>query len=492
MALRTRITAAVAFLTLVLAVAGGVAYDAYLDHATRATLAHALLRRAARVQLAIAERAVTLPASGDARPVPDQAVVQVASAHRMLYTTGLAGGSPLLTDAEQSRARVGPIWLVRSSRLWSSPHLILAEAVRGAPGDVLAVGTSMDPVRDSMRAAREGLVVAGVLVVLAAAWGAWLFAGYALRPVDQLRAEAEALAAGRSEALLGVPATHDELAALAGTFNSMLARSRESSVRQRNFVAAASHELRTPLAGMRADLEMASRGVAVRGLENRLAARVEHLSEVCDGLLAVAEGHRASIVVDLVVQPLEPLVAQSLETLAPAAEDAGVALVLDAESGAAAAVDPVRFRQIMDNLIANAVAHSPSGAAVVVSVLSEHHGAAVEVRDQGPGFGEEMLASAFEPFVKGRRQHGRSAGYGLGLTIVDLVVRAHGGSVELVDMAGGGASARVLLPLQHSDGARGARPLLQRARRHLRGAAATTRHRSRTAPGPARTKGVQT
>ncbi len=450
MALRYRIVAAVAALTVVLAVAGGTGFYLYLGRATRATLEYSLSRRAARVQAALSSNLLTLAAPGvTAHPVVDQAVVQVLGPSGVAYTTAVAGGSPLVSRSEMPRTAKAPIWLVRKEPGWANPHLVLAEAVSGKPGDVLAVGASMDQMLDSLRLAREALLGAAALAVLLSGAGAWMLAGAALRPVEALRAEADRLEPGAAAEYLPVPPTGDELAALAETLNAMMARSRAASEHQRRFLAAASHELRTPLAGMRAELDLAADGPhhgSYEGVLSRLAARVDHLGRVCEGLLIVAQGEESTLPLRKRLQPLEPIVLDALEAVGPVAARCGVDLVLDTSGEAVALVDAVRARQVLDNLLANALAHAPAHSAVTVAVHADGTGVLLEIRDEGPGFGPSMLAHAVDPFARSPEGGGRPGGCGLGLTIVELIVRAHEGTLRLSDPPGGGALVRVEWP----------------------------------------------
>lgn len=452
MSLRTRIALAVGALTLMLCAGAGVAFDAYLGSATKATLVHALRRRADRVQGALAGHLLALAALGQVvQATPDQALVQVFGTGGLRYTTVAAGPLALLGPSDTERARHGAIWVVRRRASWHSPRLILAEPVGTSPGEVLVVGTSLDQVDDSLRRVREALLVGGAVAVAVASGGAWLLAGAALRPVEALRAQADQLCLGPPEAYLSVPGTRDELAALAVTLNGLLERARSAAEHQRRFVAAASHELRTPLAGMRAELDRAGLQSQSSGELDvamvRISGRVEHLTRVCEGLLLVALGDHAGLVVHPRHQRLEPVVLAALDSVRPLADQANLALVADTDPDLQAFVDPVRLREVVENLTTNAIGHAPPGTAVSVTLCGEGSAVTLRVRDHGPGFGAEMLARAFEPFARGRtlNQPGRQ-GAGLGLTVVRLIVLAHGGSVELSDHPDGGALVTVTLP----------------------------------------------
>jgi hypothetical protein len=215
-------------------------------------------------------------------------------------------------------------------------------------------------------------------------------------------------------------------------------------------VAAASHELRTPLAVVRAEVELAQHPSRtpddVRASLNGLAPRIEQLVRLSDDLLLLASGDEGALRLHVAIHQLEPLVAMSLQALSTTAESRGIALLLDAEPGVTAAVDAVRFQQIVDNLVANALEHG-SGELVEVSVRAEHGEAVLEVRDHGQGFPDDLLERAFERFTRGdTARRGSRRGAGLGLAVVRLLVEAHGGTVTARNMGDGGASVVVRLP----------------------------------------------
>ncbi|MHB1510996.1 MAG: sensor histidine kinase [Acidimicrobiales bacterium] len=215
-------------------------------------------------------------------------------------------------------------------------------------------------------------------------------------------------------------------------------------------MAAASHELGTPLAAVRAELEVASM-TDTTDAERRqalevVATRVDQLVRLTRDLLLLAVGDERATTSQLVVQAIEPLVAESLRGCRSRADARGVALVLDADPGVACAVDAEHFRRIIDNLVANALTHAAGSPAVEVRVRRGAEGVLIEVRDAGPGFPEWFLPHAFDRFSRaGASRPGRQAGAGLGLAIVRTLVEAHGGVVTAANRAEGGAAVLVVL-----------------------------------------------
>lgn len=397
MALRLRLALVVAALAATLVAGGSVAFALSMSAGTRATLEHSLQRRARRVDAQLGGHLLPVAVHG-AQLIPsvDQSTVQIiGTSGRLVYTTAAAGSTPLISGPMLALARRGPVWWQQRQAGWDNPHLVLAEPAGVGIADVVVVGASLDQVTDTAHRVDLILELAGPLVVAASAVGAWLLAGSALRPVERLRAQVQEISAGNPRARLAHPGTRDELAALANTFNDLLDRLCGSLDRQRQFVAAASHELRTPLAALGAELEMAGRGTPGAGdlaeVTGRLAGRVAELVRLADGLLTLAQADEGGALLHVEPRPLEPLVAASLAGYRSVAERNGVTMVLDADPFVVAPVDAIRFRQVVENLVDNAVRYSPSGALVEVGLRRMGTTAIIDVRDHGPGFPAEFL-----------------------------------------------------------------------------------------------------
>ena len=472
MPIRLRLAVIVGLLVSVLVAGGGLLFTSRLVHDMRATLARTLRQRARRVDAQLL--AHLLPLSAHPRPAPDQSIVQVLTdTGAVWYTTGAAGRSSLVGtsrfDAVVHTAR--QLQVDRAG--WRNPRLVLAEPGPSGTGTVVVVGASLDQVLDSNGHVDLALLIGGPLVVLLSAAGAWLLAGRALEPVERLRARAAQISASDPSGLLPVPSTRDELAALASTLNDLLDAVHTSVRDQRHFVAAASHELRSPLAALHAGLEMASQpGAGPEALHDALGhaiVRVDQLVELTDRLLLVAQADDGALHLHTKPWPVGPIVADALELHRDRAERRGVLLVLDADPDASASVDEPLLRDVVANLLDNAVRHSPAGAAVEVSVRSGGHspptdtnghsppdrtnghipptGAGITVRDHGFGFPPGFLPDAFKPFSRPDGARDRATGgAGLGLTIVQRIVEAHGGQVHLTNHPEGGAIVSVVLP----------------------------------------------
>ncbi len=259
-----------------------------------------------------------------------------------------------------------------------------------------------------------------------------------------------------------------EVRSLASEFNVMV-RKIETLVRaQEAFVADASHQLRTPLTALRLRLENLARDVGPEGrrdLEGALA-EVERLSRLVEGLLVLARADAAGQASERV--PLAPLVQARADAWAAFADERGIALEVDVPGGERAFVTPERLEQVLDNLIANALDASPEGSVLRLWARAGE----LHVVDEGPGLTDEQRTRAFDRFWRGADGRGRSGvdgsglggsglggsglgGSGLGLAIVDRLVRADGGAVELRRAGTGGVDAVI-----HLRGSAGPGPIL--------------------------------
>jgi signal transduction histidine kinase len=342
--------------------------------------------------------------------------------------------------------------LVSSSPRGADPILVFGEALRGLGGSftlerdgfrvlvtpidkstVLAVGISLEDTEDALSSLLAQLLVVGPLALLLASIGGYFLAAAALRPVEAMRREAEAVSAGEPGRRLTLPPANDELRRLSETLNQMLARLETALERERRFVADASHELRTPLAMLRAELDLALRrertpeelDKAVRSA----AEETERLSRLAEDLLVLARAEGGELPVRRAAVSAAELIDGIAERFRPRAGDAGRVIETGAEDGLVIDVDRLRAEQAVGNLVDNALRH---GLGRILVEVRRGGDSTVElhVRDDGPGFPQELAAHAFEPFSRGDAAR-TGPGAGLGLAIVDVIARAHGGSAHV-------------------------------------------------------------
>jgi two-component system OmpR family sensor kinase len=299
-------------------------------------------------------------------------------------------------------------------------------------------------------------ILAGVVLgalALAALIG-WFLASRAMRPVDLMTRTARAI--GHSADLsrrLDEPRQRDELGRLASTFNEMLARLDQSFTTQRRFLADASHELRSPLAAIRTNVEALLRGAdddpEERDASLRAIAReTDRMGRLVADLLALAHADAGQ---PLVRQPVE-LDALLLEVYQQEKRLAGgIRLTLGDLEQVQVEGDPDRLKQLMLNLVDNALRYTPPGGDVTLDVLRAGDWAVLRVRDTGVGIPEEHLPRIFDRFYRVDRPRTRQAGgTGLGLAICKWVAEAHGGRVEVDSVVDRGSTFSVYLPLRPS------------------------------------------
>ena len=301
----------------------------------------------------------------------------------------------------------------------------------------------------------EVLVGAGVIVALVML--GWLVIRVGLRPLERIGRVASEIAGGDLSRRVTRSDSKTEVGRLGLSLNEMLAQIErafqdrsESEERLRHFLADASHELRTPLSSIRGYAELFRLGAAndpatLERAMSRIEAEATRMGVLVEDLLLLArldqfpEGRR--IAVDLRV--LAEHATDDARVVAPGRE-----ITLTADEPLLVMGDPDRLRQLIANLVRNAVIHTPSGSPIELTLHRELDQAVFEVRDHGRGLPPDVVDKVFERFWRADPGRARGpGGAGLGLAIVRAIVLAHGGQVHAENPAGGGALFRVTLPL---------------------------------------------
>jgi signal transduction histidine kinase len=465
MSLRARLTLLFAVATLVLLTGAGLGFLWQLRASVTAALDASLRARAHTViaQLAAGRQPLT-GAGGDQQGQhqgnytgSDELTQIMAPTGRLLFFSPAAGNQALLSTAQLRRAQAHPLSF--STVIEGEPNRILAIAARDGPRPAVAVvGASTGIVDAAVARARLVILAAGPLAIAAAGIGAWVLTGAALRPVGRMRRRLAEITEKDTGARLRVPATRDEIASLAVTTNGLLDRLQRALTRQRDFVADASHELLTPLTALRAELELASRpGRSRQALESAVTAAVsdtDRLIRMAEDLLLLAGAEERSAFLRLQPVEVSSVLSAAVDGLAGPVQDRGVTIKVAAVGGLPAQADRDKLRQAADNLITNAIRHTPPGSAVEVSghasTAAGRRTVTIQVRDHGPGFPLDFLPHAFERFRRADpARNSGSGGSGLGLAIVASIAQAHGGQATAANHPGGGACVRLELP---SDG----------------------------------------
>jgi two-component system OmpR family sensor kinase len=291
----------------------------------------------------------------------------------------------------------------------------------------------------------------------------WWWIRRTTRPIERLTERADAIATGDADRSLSVPANTAELRRLAHALDAMivnvdaaLAVRRQSEARLREFVADASHELRTPLTSisgyLQLDLDGAlqnddqhrraiGRALAESTRMRRIVADLQLLTELDEDIVPVmTEVELNRLVRESVydVSALDP----SREWIAELADDAAIVRA-----------DPDQLRQVITNVLNNVRIHTPAGTVATVATDVSAGAAVIEVADDGPGVPADELSRIFDRFWRHDVSRARaSGGSGLGLSIVDSIVRAHGGAVFAELPESGGLKIRISLPVAQAAG----------------------------------------
>ncbi|TMR09173.1 HAMP domain-containing histidine kinase [Nonomuraea turkmeniaca] len=288
-----------------------------------------------------------------------------------------------------------------------------------------------------------------------------------MRPLGQIQRTAEAIAGGELGRRVPDAGPRTEVGRLARSLNGMLAQietafaarsaseaaARRSEDRMRQFVGDASHELRTPLTSIRGFAEYARQnpGADPAELMQRVEKAAGRMSLLVDDLLLLARVDQQ--------RPLEMRPVDMLALAADAVQDARIlaperVIKLDVVGGAALIVsgDEVRLRQVISNLVTNAIVHTAAGSPIIVRAGANTDKVFLEVVDNGPGLTPEQVDRVFERFyradsARSRRRSAEDRGSGLGLAIVQALVQAHGGTVTVDSSPESGSTFRVELPL---------------------------------------------
>jgi two-component system OmpR family sensor kinase len=365
---------------------------------------------------------------------------------------GAIRSGPAVYRTVGSAGSGGPPWRLRISALPANRGtLILALPMR----DVYA--TLHDLLWIEM-------AVSGAVLLAAAGLGLWLVR-LGLRPLDDIETTAEAIAAGDLARRVPEAPAGTEVGRLSRSLNAMLTQieqafgERQASEDQlRRFVADASHELRTPLTSIRGYSELFRRGADHRPEDlatvmRRIEEEAARMGILVDDLLLLARLDQGR---PLARTPLDltRLAGEAIES-AEIIDDRHP-LVLQADGPVTVVGDPLRVRQVLDNLLANVRTHTPPGTAATVRVGAANGTAILEVSDTGPGLDREQAERVFERFYRADASRTRErGGSGLGLAIVDSIAKGLGGRAALHTAPGEGATFRVELPLDgRSDPAR--------------------------------------
>lgn len=339
---------------------------------------------------------------------------------------------------------VAPFLLERHMRSMGGGMAHLGPAAAGP-----AAAMAADLAAAYRSALTQSLAWAAVVATVAAALVAWTVTRRIVAPLRALRAASGAIATGRYGERLDTSAP-GEIGDLAATFNTMAEALEQSDAIRRQLLTDLSHELRTPLSNLRGYLEAledevftldAATTAALRRQVDRMERLVADLS-----LLTRLEARQVPIEVGPV--DIGALVADSLAAFRARFDEKGVALSAAAGPGPWIVADATRTAQVLENLLSNALRHTPPGGRVEVATRPVGEAVRIDVRDTGPGVPEGQREAVFRRLVRGdpARSTTDGEGSGIGLTIARGLVTRQGGEIGVEDAEGGGAGFYFTLP----------------------------------------------
>jgi two-component system OmpR family sensor kinase len=382
------------------------------------------------------------------------------AAGTVLATTANLAAHPLADDAAARAAAIGGAIAFADVRTADAVFRGVYYPIRHAPepGTVALVAVSKEPLVRALRAVTGALAASLALAAIGAAWLVGRVARRLTGPLERIATAARAV--GTDDAPAAIPAVSDdaELRALTDGLNGMLARldaaleaERAAAAAQRRFVDDAAHELRTPLTNLRGTIEVALRHPRTvdeyRATLADAVVEIERLSLLANDLLVLSRADAGQLQCETAPCDLAAVAAGAVRAWGARAEAHRVALRLETPAALPIVADAGRLRQVLDNLLDNALRHAPSDSEIVVTAGARNGVTTLSVRDHGPGLAAEDQARVFERFYRTDASRARhSGGLGLGLPIAKAIVEAHGGTLGVTAAPGHGCTFEARLP----------------------------------------------
>lgn len=329
----------------------------------------------------------------------------------------------------------------------------------GAPA-YLQSGISGNLVQESIDSLRYSLLLMVPIVLLLCVAGGYWLAARALRPIESVTAELDAIQPTNLGSRLPIPPVNDEVARLSGVINALLERLERASVTERRFASDAAHELRTPLAVLRTGLEVTL--ARERSADDNRAALTSALREVLslcrisDELLMLARLN-GEVSVEQARLNIRALIVEIASTVQPLAQARGIRLRVSAGRDAFVDGNAGHLRRLFVNLLDNALKFTPADGSIEVRLTMGADRAVIRVADSGPGIAPAEMPFIFDRFFRGASSTGE--GSGLGLSLCKEIARLHGGDIAVANRPSGGCEFVVTLPLARSDAKRATVPL---------------------------------
>jgi heavy metal sensor kinase len=376
--------------------------------------------------------------------------------HLLIDSGRLTGApiDPVVAQIEQARFDYTSLADGTPIKLYSAPFVI----ERRFEG-VVQLGESYRHIQEVQRQLILLFAIGVPFTILAASAGGWFLAASALNPIDRISRAAQQISADDLHQRLNLNLPNDEVGRLAVTFDQMLARLDEAFERQKRFIADASHEMRTPLTILKGDVEVAlNRPRSTDEYQETLKMvnqTTDHLATLVEELFLLARADSDQYPVQLCPLNLAEVLNDTVGKMLPQAVSKNISLNLAVPKRLPLVADRDKLARLFMNLLDNAVKYSRTGDSINITATVKDGHACITVADTGPGIPAEHLPHLFERFyrVDQARSHSGAdsgSGAGLGLSIVQWLVKVHGGRIEVASRVGEGTNFTVWLPLEHT------------------------------------------
>jgi heavy metal sensor kinase len=358
-----------------------------------------------------------------------------------------------LSQEAWSNALKGEMTFETFSGVHKDPIRVLTFPViqNGILIDVLQVGGSLQHVENVLMRLRLIVFFALPMVFVLALSGGWFLTHQVLEPVDAMSQVARQITAGDLSRRIPVYKGRDELARLAETFNAMIERMEDSILRLRQFYANTSHALRTPLTILKGEAEMALRQArTVKEYQETLASgleEIDRISKIVENLFTLSKVALEEIRLEMKPVKLDSLMTETVSQMELLARDKKVELKIAGNDRAVITGDLERLRELLFNLIGNAIQYTTAGGRVAVSLAREGNNILITVSDTGIGIPDEDLPKIYDRFYRSNEAQAMNPkGSGLGLPICLWIVTSHGGQIDAKSKLGEGTTFTVRFP----------------------------------------------
>ncbi len=382
----------------------------------------------------------------------------IGHAHQEMFIQIIDEQGHVLIASVNTPAEQGPRMSGESPQPinWRDYRLVQRRSSKpGIPPFAIRVGASIQPIRTDVAKLTKLILVVGLALLPLAAVGGFLLTDRALRPIQKIINTARRLRPSKLDERLPIRSTGDELDQLSLTINHLLDRIGDYLLRHREFIANAAHELRSPLAAIQSSVEIGlNSDRTMEEYKELLYQTVEQcrtLALLVNQLLLLAESDIAKALSTEQIVPLGHVVERSVDMFRAIAEERDIQLRASIAESVTVPGDTFRLRQVVNNLLDNALKFTERGG--VVSVELEHdreqRRAVLKVSDTGIGIDSEELPHIFERFYqvdRARERESCARGNGLGLSICQSIVHAHGGQIDVQSGRGRGTTFVVTLP----------------------------------------------